>query len=315
MAPLHPQARAVLDAIAASGIDGSKSPDIAELRRLQEVEARFSGSPQAVAAVRDESIDGPSGALRIRMYLPRAETPRLALLFVHGGGWALGSVELSDHVCRALCNASGAAVASVDYRLAPEHPFPAALDDAFTALQWLRARQDVERVAVCGESAGGNLAAALALLARDRGIDDLALQVLIYPALDPALHETSFATLATGYGLTRDDMRFFWDAYLLDSRDATNPYAAPITVANLSGVAPAYVLTAEYDPLVDEGERYARRIEEAGVNVELRRFEGMIHGFVSYLGAVDAAHEAIDACGRALRNAMATQLPAHDGER
>ena len=182
----------------------------------------------------------------------------------------------------------------------------------FTALQWLCARSDVERVAVCGDSAGGNLAAAVALLARDRGIDDLALQVLIYPALDPSLREKSFTTLATGYGLTRDDMRFFWDTYLRSAGDAINPYAAPITATDLGGIAPAFVLTAEYDPLVDEGERYARRLQEAGVDVELRRWEGMIHGFVSYLGAVDAAREAIDTCARALRNAMATQLPPHD---
>src|SRR5207247_1640764 len=231
MTPLHPQARAVLDEIAAGRLSVSRPCDIAELRRLEQIEARFSGPPQVVASVSDMDIDGPSGPLRIRLYSPDAVPSFPAVMFMHGGGWALGSVELSDHLCRALCRASNMLVASVDYRLAPEHPFPAGLEDSFAALLWLHGQPDVSAIAVCGESGGGNLA----------------------------------------------------------------------------GVAPAFILTAEYDPLVDEGERYARLLQQSGVQVTARRYDGMIHGFVSYLGRVDAAQAAIDECARVLSEAMGTQ--------
>ena len=304
MAPLHPQARAVLDEIVASRVDDSQPCDIAELRRLEKVEARFSGPPQEVAAVRDVRISGPAGALPIRLYFPDGQPPHPTLMFIHGGGWALGSVELSDEVCRALCRASNMLVASVEYRLAPEHPFPAGLDDCAAALRWLGGQTDVGAIAVGGDSAGGNLAAATALLAREQGIGDLALQLLIYPALDPALSDPSMDSLATGYGLTKEGMRCFWDMYLQSPGDAANPHASPLRASDLSDVAPAFILTAEYDPLVDEGERYAGRLKESGVRVQLRRFDGMIHGFVSYLGRLEAAQAAIDDCARALREAI-----------
>jgi acetyl esterase len=304
MAPLHPQARAVLDEIVASRVDDSQPCDIAELRRLEKVEARFSGPPQEVAAVRDLRISGPAGALPIRLYFPDGQPPHPTVMFIHGGGCALGSVELSDEVCRALCRASNMLVASVGYRLAPEHPFPAGLDDCAAALRWLGGQTEVGAIAVGGDSAGGNLAAATALLAREQGISDLALQLLIYPALDPALGEPSMDSLATGYGLTKEGMRCFWDMYLQSPDGAANPHASPLRASDLSGVAPAFILTAEYDPLVDEGERYAGRLKESGVRVLLRRFDGMIHGFVSYLGRLDAAQAAIDDCARALREAI-----------
>src|SRR5437773_4592028 len=157
MTPLHPQARAVLDEIAAGRLSVSRPCDIAELRRLEQIEARFSGPPQVVASVSDMDIDGPSGPLRIRLYSPDAGPSFPAVMFMHGGGWALGSVELSDHLCRALCRASNMLVASVDYRLAPEHPFPAGLEDSFAALLWLHGQPDVSAIAVCGDSAGGNI--------------------------------------------------------------------------------------------------------------------------------------------------------------
>ncbi len=307
MTPLHPQARAVLDEIAAGRLSVSRPCDIAELRRLEQIEARFSGPPQMVASVSDMDIDGPSGPLRIRLYSPDAGPSFPAVMFMHGGGWALGSVELSDHLCRALCRASNMLVASVDYRLAPEHPFPAGLEDSFAALLWLHGQPDVSAIAVCGDSAGGNLAAAIALVACERGLDDVALQVLIYPAFDPGLREPSMEHLATGYGLTQEDMRCFWDMYLQSPADAANPHASPLRAGDLAGVAPAFILTAEYDPLVDEGERYARLLQQSGVQVTARRYDGMIHGFVSYLGRVDAAQAAIDECARVLGEAMATQ--------
>jgi acetyl esterase len=234
-------------------------------------------------------------------------------MFVHGGGWALGSVELADPLCRALCRASGMLVASVDYRLAPEHPFPAGLDDAYSALVWLDANAERlgairGQLAVCGDSAGGNLAAALALKARDLKGPDIALQVLIYPALDPMLGAVSYERLAKGYGLTREDMRNFWDLYLPSPDEAANPYASPLQASDLRGLAPAFVLTAEFDPLVDEGERYAAMLRAAGVPARATRYPGMIHGFMSYLGWIDAARSAVAECGQALEDAMATQL-------
>jgi acetyl esterase len=283
------------------------------MRRLQLVEARFSGEPQAVAEVRDLHIESPSGPTLVRLYVPDSSGPHHAVLFLHGGGWALGSIELSDPLCRALCRASRALVASVEYRLAPEHRFPAGLDDAYAALCWLNANGPEigaipGKLAVCGDSAGGNLAAAVSLMSRDRGGPAIALQVLIYPALDPTLSEASMQTLSTSYGLTAGDMQLFWELYLNSPEDAAKPYASPLRETNLKGVAPALIITAEYDPLVDEGERYAAQLRDAGVPARAVRYPGMIHGFMSYLGRVDAARAAVAECADAVGHAMETQL-------
>jgi len=303
----------VLDEIASTGVHENAPWSLGLLRHLQDVEVRFSGEPEAVASVRDAHADGPAGPVRVRLYTPDASQPHPAVMFVHGGGWALGSVELADPLCRALCRASGMLVASVDYRLAPEHPFPAGLDDAYSALVWLDTNAERlgairGQLAVCGDSAGGNLAAALALKARDLKGPDIALQVLIYPALDPMLGAVSYERLAKGYGLTREDMRNFWDLYLPSPDEAANPYASPLQASDLRGLAPAFVLTAEFDPLVDEGERYAAMLRAAGVPARATRYPGMIHGFMSYLGWIDAARSAVAECGQALEDAMATQL-------
>jgi acetyl esterase len=303
----------VLDEIASAGGGENAKPSIDEMRRLQLVEARFSGEPQAVAAVRDVHIESPSGSTRVRLYVPDSSGPHPTLLFLHGGGWALGSIELSDPLCRALCHASRMLIASVEYRLAPEHPFPAGLDDAYAALRWLSANGPEigaipGKLAVCGDSAGGNLAAAVSLMSRDRSGPELALQVLIYPALDPTLSEASMQTLSAGYGLTAGDMQLFWDLYLKSPDDAAKPYASPLRETNLKGVAPALIITAEYDPLVDEGERYGVQLGDAGVPARTVRYPGMIHGFMSYLGRVDAASAGVAECANALGHAMGTQL-------
>ena len=303
----------MLDEIAAAGGGENVKPSIDEMRRLQLVEARFSGEPQPVAAVRDVHIESPSGSTHVRLYLPDSSGPHPAVLFLHGGGWALGSIELSDPLCRALCRASRTLIASVEYRLAPEHRFPAGLDDAYAALCWLNANGPEigaipGKLAVCGDSAGGNLAAAVSLMSRDRGGPELALQVLIYPAFDPTLSEASMQTLAAGYGLTAGDMELFWELYLKGPEDAANPYASPLRETNLKSVAPALIITAEYDPLVDEGERYAAQLRDAGVPARTLRYPGMIHGFMSYLGRVDAARAAVAECADALSHAMGTQL-------
>jgi acetyl esterase len=303
----------VLDEIASAGGAANAKPSIAEMRRLQLVEARFSGEPQPVAAVRDVHIESPSGSTLVRLYVPDSSGPHPAVLFVHGGGWALGSIELSDPLCRALCRASRMLIAAVEYRLAPEHRFPAGLDDVYAALCWLDANGPEigaipGKLAVCGDSAGGNLAAAVSLRSRDRGGPGLALQILVYPALDPTLGEASMQTLSAGYGLTTADMQLFWELYLTSPEDAANPYASPRRENNLMGVAPALIITAEYDPLVDEGERYGAQLRDAGVPARTVRYPGMIHGFMSYLGRVDAARSAVLECADALSHAMGTQL-------
>ncbi len=303
----------MLDEIAAAGGGENANPSIDEMRRLQLVEARFSGEPQAVEAVRDVDIENASGSTLVRLYVPDSSGPHPVVLFLHGGGWALGSVALSDPLCRALCRASRMLIASVEYRLAPDHPFPAGLDDAYAALCWLNANGPEigaipSKLAVCGDSAGGNLAAAVSLMSRDRGGPEIALQVLIYPAFDPTLSEASMQTLSAGYGLTAGDMQLFWELYLKSPDDAANPYASPLRQENLKGVAPALIITAEYDPLIDEGERYAEHLRDSGVAARTARYPGMIHGFMSYLGRVDAARAAVAECAEALSHAMGTQL-------
>ena len=259
--------------------------------------------------MRDVHVDGPGGRVDVRLYFPDAPAPHPIVMFVHGGGWALGSIALSDTLCRALCRASGALVASVGYRLAPEHPFPDGLNDAYAVLEWLHENAadldaDPALIAVCGDSAGGNLAAALALMARDLGGPSLALQVLIYPALDPTLSSRSFESLAVGFGLTRSDMQFFWGLYLKSSKDADDPYASPLQASSFKGVAPALIVTAELDPLVDEGELYGERLRAAGAPARTVRYDGMVHGFMSYLGRIDSARTAVIECGDAVKKAF-----------
>ncbi len=314
---VHPQARAVLDEISAAGLDAGAPRSLEALRRQQLIEARFFGEPEPVKSVRDVQVDGPGGRIGVRLYFPDAPAPHPIVMFIHGGGWALGSVALSDTLCRALCRSSGMLVASVGYRLAPEHPFPDGLNDAYAVLEWLHANAnaldaDPALIAVCGDSAGGNLAASVALMTRDLGGPALALQVLIYPALDPELSSHSFESLADGYGLTRSDVQFFWGLYFTSSQDADDPYASPLRAGSLKGVAPALILTAELDPLVDEGELYGERLRAAGMAARTVRYDGMIHGFMSYLGRIDAAGTAVAECGDALKEAIATQLRDRD---
>jgi acetyl esterase len=238
------------------------------------------GPPVAVAEVRDVDAAG----VPARLYRP-ASASGGALLFMHGGGWALGSVETHDGLCREIANGSGATVLSVDYRLAPEYPYPAALDDCDTAWYWLRLAADelaidADRVALGGDSAGGALAAGLALRLRDRGEPPARLQLLLYPCVDPALESASAAEFADGFRLTRANMRWFWHAYL--GADAAAPEAAPALAEDLSGLPPALVITASHDVLRDEGEAYGARLRAANVPAEVVRVDGTLHGFLRF---------------------------------
>jgi acetyl esterase len=308
--PVDPQVRAYLDAMAAANLPPAETLTPQQAREQMIVSSAALGPSEAVHAVEDRYLAGPSGDVPARVYRPSADRPLPALVYFHGGGWVAGSVATHDGYCRALCNASGVAIISVDYRLAPEHPFPAAIDDAFWATQSVARLAaelglDPQRLAVGGDSAGGNLAAATAIMARDRGGPRLAMQLLIYPVIDAACDTPSYRENAEGYGLTRASMQWFWQQYAPSSKDRANPYCAPLRCAELTGLPPAVILTAEYDPLRDEAEAYAARLRAAGVHVELTRYGGMIHGFVRRLALFDQARRALVQVADALRTGLA----------
>jgi len=297
----------VLDAMAAARDATGAAPDITTIRQgFETTAAAWAATSAELARIDDLEVPGPSGSIPIRVYVPNGDAPLPVVVFFHGGGFFVGSIETHDAVCRELAARAGWIVVSVEYRLAPEHPFPAAIDDCFAVLQWCASEAksfggDPTRLAVAGDSAGGNLAAAAALRARDEGGPPLALQALVYPTTDAACDTESMARNGSGYFLTADAMLMSWGLYAPDADARANPYACPMRAADVAGVAPAVVITAEYDPLVDEGEAYAKRLADAGVAVELTRYDGMIHGFVQMLALTPRASEAIDQVAAALR--------------
>ena len=285
--PLDPQAQAWLDTGRAAGMRPYQELGVEEARRLVDRNAvELFGGLEDVARVAEVDLDGVPG----RLYEPTGAGAG-ALVWLHGGGWAIGSLESHDPLCRALAARSGRAVVAVDYRLAPEHLHPAALEDAWTATRW--AAQELGPVAVGGDSAGGHLAAVVAVRARDRALP-LKLQVLVVPVTDCSFDTGSYAENGSGYGLELATMEWFWNLYLPGLAGAEDPEVSPLRAPDLAGVAPAFVLTAEYDPLRDEGEAYAVRLGEAGVPVEHTRYDGMVHGFLRMPAVLDRARAAID---------------------
>jgi acetyl esterase len=260
--------------------------------------AAVAGSPTPVASVRDDRIAG----VPVRRYDPSPDAALPTLVYLHGGGWVIGSLDTHDSACRALAARTPCRVISVSYRLAPEHPFPAGLDDGWAVLRTVAASEPGP-VAVGGDSSGGNLAAVLALRARDAGIR-LALQVLIYPVTDADLQTRSYREYASGHGMSAADMEWFWQNYLGD-RDRFHPEAAPLRQQSLAGVAPAFVELSEYDVLHDEGLAYANRLAEEGVPVEVVEQAGMLHGFIRQAGIFDRTAVAWDEIATALRDAFA----------
>lgn len=307
--PLHPNVAAVLDAMNLGMVDLPKvqAGEIAMLREQPMMPA--AASPTPVARVEDRCIPGPAGDLPVRIYWPEAAGTRPLLVFFHGGGFVLCSLETHDELCRALCRDTEAVVVSVDYRLAPESKYPAAADDCYAALAWAATNAaslgaDPARVAVAGDSAGGNLAAVTALRARDLGTPLLCHQALIYPATTCDFDSVSYRENGEGYFLTAEAMRWFWSHYLADMSQSAEPYACPAKAASLAGLPPATVVTAEYDPLRDEGEDYGHALAAAGVPAVTRRYDGMIHGFVSMADVFEDGRDAQLMIARRLRQAF-----------
>lgn len=310
--PLDPQAQALLDQFQALGGQPLSSMSVADARRAMEMMASMRPEPPPINSAVERRIPGPAGQIPVRVYTPAAAPPLPLLVYFHGGGWVLGGLETHDGTCRELASGTGCVVVSIDYRLAPEHKFPAAADDCFAATQWVAAHArdlggDATRLAVGGDSAGGNLAAVVAQMGRDRGGPPIVFQLLIYPATVAAFDTPSYRDNAEGYLLTTGDMRWFWNHYLNGTADAENPYASPLRAKSLAGLPPALVVTAEFDPLRDEGEQYARRLEAAGVPTRSTRYQGMIHGFFGMTSLIDKAKAAVrEACGD-LRQAFGTR--------
>jgi acetyl esterase len=304
---LHPQCKGFLDQIAASGGRPLHLLSPAEAR-AQAMPPELAGPEQPVHQVENKRIPGDGGLIPIRVYRPSAASPLPALVFFHGGGFVLGGLDMSDRTCRALANASGCVVISVDYRLAPEHTFPAAADDAFAATSYVAEHAadfgiDPALIAVGGDSAGGNLAVVTALRARDSGGPALAFQLLIYPWVDFIADSGSMREYGADHFLTAEAMAWFADHYAPVPIDRRQPWVSP-SLANLAGLPPALVLTAECDPLRDQGEAYARRLNQAGVQAASKRYDGMIHVFFNLGGIIDGGREAVADAAAGLKNAL-----------
>jgi len=304
---VHPQAQQILDGKAASGAPPlwELSPD--EGRAMVEANNATIPAGPDMESVRDIVIPSQAGGMPARLYSPSASAPGLVVYF-HGGGWVVGTLDGWDASVRNLAAASGCDVVSVDYRLAPEHVFPAAADDAYDALVWAASAEGLAAgrpVVVAGDSAGGNLAAVSALRARDFGGPPIALQVLVYPVVDCDLDRRSYHEYDRDeLILNRRDMVWFWDHYAPDPATRANPYASPLRASSLSGLPPAYVVTAEHDPLRDEGFAYADRLRAARVPVEHRHYGSQIHAFFTFTGVLDDADKAVTEAGSTIRAAV-----------
>ena len=308
---LDPQARALLDLMIERGVPPTHTLPPAEARRFY-LERRFftQPDPAEVAVVQELA----AGHLPLRLYRPlgsHADAVLPVLVFFHGGGWVIGDRDTHDSLCRQLCNASGCAIVSVDYRMGPEHRFPAAVDDCVAATCWVREQAtalqlDAARLAVGGDSAGGNLAAVVCLALREAGQPLPAFQLLIYPATDMRMVAPSHQTNGEGYLLTRETMHYFRSHYIPDAARWSDWRASPLLAPDLRGLPPALVLTAGYDPLRDEGRQYADALSAAGCATQYVCFERQIHGFMPMGRVIDEANAAVDLCAAALRRALRT---------
>lgn len=305
--PLHPEFETLLAQLAQAG--GQPLNELAvEDARAFIIALQPAAPDLTVGALENRVIPGPAGDIPLRIYSPRGDGPFPVLVNFHGGGWVIGNLDTSDGQCRLLCEGARCVVVSVDYRLAPESTFPAAAEDCYAATTWVAKHADeigadASRLAVGGDSAGGNLAAVVALMARDRSGPQIIFQLLVNPVTDANFDTNSYRANAEGYLLTRDSMIWFWDHYCPPDQRA-NPYASPLRADDLGNLPPALVLTAEFDPLRDEGEAYAARLEAAGVTTECVRYDGLIHGFFAMAGVFDAGKPSVERACQALKAAF-----------
>ncbi|HEV2487268.1 MAG TPA: alpha/beta hydrolase [Terracidiphilus sp.] len=305
---LDPEVRALIETMDAQAPPRIESMSVAEARRTRAEGFKKNGGPPAVLArVEEALIPGPAGAIPARVYSSAVGGLRIGMVYFHGGGFVIGDLDTHDSMCRALARDSGAVVIAVGYRLAPESKFPAAIEDAHAATVWIAENAeklgiDAQKIAVGGDSAGGTLATVVAMRCRDAGGPVLAAQVLLYPVIDLSRFDTgSYLEFAEDYMLRRSAMQWFASHYLGAAENARNPEASPLLARDLSGLPPALVITAEFDPLRDEGEAYAERLAEAGTAVTAKRYPGMIHGFAAMLGVLEGGRTAIREAGEFIR--------------
>ncbi|OBJ67837.1 alpha/beta hydrolase [Mycobacterium sp. 1274756.6] len=308
---LHPESQRLLDALKQAGVHAYEEQTVPRARMSgREGLVALQGEAVEMAAVINRTVPGPAGEIPVRIYNPGGGRPLPVVVYFHGGGWVLGDLDVPDRPLRVLAKAAEAIVVSVDYRLAPEHRYPAAFDDSYAATAWV-AEHAAEiggipgQIAVSGDSAGGNLAAAVALAARDRGGPAISAQLLIYPIVDFNFDTPSYRENAEGYVLTKPNMIWFWAHYLGAQDVGDDPYVCPMRARSFADLPPAYVATAEYDPLRDEGEAYAARLRDAGVDVTARRFDGMLHGFFWAMAANPSAAGIVDDMVEVLRASWA----------
>jgi len=309
---LHAQVEEYLHVLSEQGFPPLYTQSLTDAREMYRQLAVPDEPPNSAADVTDRTVPGPETEIPVRIYTPSADGPQPALVFFHGGGWLLGDLDTHDALCRELANESECVVVAVDYRLAPEHRFPAGLEDCYAATQWVANNAeligaDPGRLAIAGDSAGGALAVGVALLARDRGGPEIGYQVLAYPATNYGFDTDSYEENAQGYFLTRKDMERFWDGYLRSELDGHHPLASPLRSERLDELPPTFVLTSGFDPLRDDGRELANRLSEAGVPTRQAQYDDMIHGFLTMLADpdLDRAHEAIAEISEAVRSELA----------
>lgn len=293
---LAPEIKAFLEASAAAGLPQVWEAPVEVLRRNTQGRVALAGKIEPLASIENRFIPGPTSDLPIRIYRPATNTQR-TIVYFHGGGWVLNFLDIYDASLSRLANQSNATIVSVNYQKAPEHPYPTPFDDCYSTLEWVISHKNElalpNVIGVAGDSAGANLAAAVALKARDHQIE-LAFQFLIYPCLDRNFSTDSYRANATGYGLSTQAMQWFWEQYLQGNVHDDDPYAAPQRAQSFAGLAPAIIITAQYDPLLSDGENYLAALKNAGVSVSYRKFDGMIHGFFTNLAVTPTATTAID---------------------
>jgi acetyl esterase len=306
--PLHPEAQQLLAALDEAGLPPFEHMTVPQAREAAKGFIDLQGEPEEIAT-EDRTVPGPAGDIPVRIYTPGDDDPKPVIMYFHGGGWVIGDLDVCDNPVRRIANRTGAVVVSVDYRLAPEHVYPGAFDDCYAATEWVAEHAaelggDPAHVVTCGDSAGGNLAAAVALAARDRQGPRLAAQLLIYPVTNFDFTTRSYEQNGEGYLLTQGSMVWFWAHYLGAQDLGKDAFACPARADNLVGLPPAFVATAEFDPLRDEGEAYAANLRAAGVDVTAKRYDGMLHGFAWTLGATPSGAILIDDLTTAFRGAV-----------